>query len=88
MRGKDAVSSRINMHLIQIDADFVSGFSRFLIGYLQQSIKFHWLKFDRFLQKLEYSYFIFILFISLAKRQGSLNRACAPNQRPQRNNKY
>ena len=42
MRGKDAVNSC--KHFIQIDMNIVNSFSHFLIGYLQQSIKFRWLK--------------------------------------------
>ena len=47
MRGKDAVNT-INMNFIQIDAQIVNSFSRFLMGHLEQSIKFHRLKSLRF----------------------------------------
>lgn len=42
MRGKDAVNSC--KHFCQIDMNIVNSFSHFLMGYLQRSIKFHWLK--------------------------------------------
>ena len=44
MSGKDAMNNRKRQLFIQIEVNIVNSFSCFLIGFLQQSIKFHWLK--------------------------------------------
>ena len=43
MSGKGAMNNRKH-EFIQIEVNIVNSFSCFLIGFLQQSIKFHWLK--------------------------------------------
>ena len=45
MRGQDAVNKSVKISILyQFRAIIVNSFSRFLVGFLQQSIQFCWLK--------------------------------------------